>query len=268
MTHVVSTEVVTPEMARRWLDPEINKTYRRLKPVVVRKYIADMSDAHWIFNGDSLKFDTNGKLLDGQHRLHAVIAMGRPVDFLIVRNLHPDAYLTIDIGARRTVGDMMQRSGSKQSTAAGAAAKVLYWFETGQALDFNAIYSTAQLIDTYKEHPALEEFVAHYVNSPIRRKLLAGFAWPVVAYVASRRYPVEWDAFQQAVAEGSDLSKGDPRHALREWLLNRASRKRQVRNDERFNIFAKAWNAHIGGRALFALVHRFNEAPVIPVGAW
>lgn len=267
MTHVVSTEVVTPEMARQWLDPEINKTNRRLKPVIVRKYITDMSDAHWIFNGDSIKFDTSGKLLDGQHRLHAVIAMGRPVEFLIVRNLHPDAYLTIDIGARRTVGDMMQRIGSKQSTAAGAAAKVLYWFETGQTLDFNATYSAAQLIATYKAHPELEAFVAHYVNSPIRRKLLAGSAWPVVAYIASRRYPVEWDAFQQAVAEGNDLSKGDPRHTLREWLLNRASYKRTARNDERFNIFAKAWNAHISGRRLLVLVHRANENPVVPTGA-
>ena len=267
MTHVVTTEHVTPEMARRWLDPEINKTNRKLKPVIVRKYIADMGEAHWIFNGDSLKFDWNGKLLDGQHRLHAVIAMGHPVEFLIVRNLHPDAYLTIDIGARRTMGDMMQRIGSKQSSAAGAAAKVLYWFDTGQTLDFNATYSTAQLLASYKEHPKLEEFVAQYTASSVRWKLRAGSAWPVVAYIASRRYPVEWAAFQQSVAEGSGIAKGDPRYTLREWLLNRTASKRQARNDERFNVFAKAWNAHIRGRKLFVLVHRSNEAPVVPAGA-
>jgi hypothetical protein len=264
MLTTVATETVTPATAKYWLTPEINANNRRLKVAIVRKYVRDMEANNWMFNGDTIKFDRNGKLLDGQHRLHAVVVLHRPVEFLIVRGLDPAAYTAIDTGARRTVGDMLQHIGSKQSAAAAAASKVMFWYEAGQP-DFNATYSTAQLIDAYVRHPGLEEHVARYNDSAFRKKLRAGAAWPVVSYLASRELSAEWATFAKAVADGIELQKGDPRHTLREWFLNRLQSKRLARNDERFNVISKAWNAHVEGRKLQLLSHRFTEAPVSPV---
>lgn len=259
-------EMVTPEMAMEWLTTETNLNNRPLRLPVVRKYVRDMSARNWMFNGDTLKFDWNGKLLDGQHRLHAIIDANHPAEFLIVRNLNPDAYKSIDIGARRTPGDMMQHAGSKHASAAAAAAKVLHWYENGQK-DFTLAQSIAELVAVYQKHPALEAHVARYNNSSaVRKKLRVGSAWPAFTYLVHRKLPDELEEFIAGVSDGFDLKgkgigKGDPRHTLREWFLNRLHRKRSAPNDERFCIITKAWNAFVEGRSMQALSYRFNEEP-------
>lgn len=264
MTVNAILETVTPDMALDWLTAEINCQNRKLKPPIVRKYARDMAANNWTFNGDTIKFDWNGKLLDGQHRLHAVIEIGHPVQFLVVRGLNPDAYTAIDTGARRTAGDMMQHIGSKHSSAAAAAAKVLQWYETGQS-EFNVLHSTAQLVAVYRAHPRLEEHVARYDDSALRKKMRTGAAWPVVSYLVSSHLPDLLETFTQGVMDGANLQKGDPRHTLREWFFNRLQNRRAARNDERFNIISKAWNAHVEGRRVQLLSHRYGEAPVRPL---
>lgn len=264
MTISSTMEYVTPDMALDWLTAETNCGNRKLKPAVVRKYARDMRANNWLFNGDTLKFDWNGKLLDGQHRLHAVVELDHPVQFLVVRGLNPDAYAAIDTGARRTAGDMMQHIGSKHSAAAAAAAKVLHWYLTGQT-EFNVMHTTSELVATYRAHPKLEAHVAQYDNSEFRKKLRVGAAWPVVAYLVSEHAPELWAEFAGPVASGIGLQKGDPRHTFREWLLNRLQGRRPARNDERFNIICKAWNAFVDGRPIQVLAHRYNEAPARPL---
>lgn len=260
-------ETVTPEMAMEWLTAETNLNNRKLKPPVVRKYVRDMSDRNWLFNGDTIKFDWNGKLLDGQHRLHALIATNRTTEFNIVRNLDPDAYKSIDIGARRTTGDIMQHAGSKYGTSAAAAAKVLHWYESGQK-DFTAMQSISELVAVYGRHPDLEGHVARYNNTPaVRKKLRVGAAWPAFTYLVGATFSAELEEFVAGISDGTSLNglgigKGDPRHTAREWFLNRVYRRAST-NDERFCIITKAWNAFIGGRSMQSISYRFNEAPPV-----
>jgi hypothetical protein len=46
------------------------------------------------------------RLLDGQHRLLAVIATGKPLESLLFENCNPSIFKYIDCGARRTLGDL------------------------------------------------------------------------------------------------------------------------------------------------------------------
>ena len=70
-------ETVTPEMAMEWLTAETNLNNRKLKPPVVRKYVRDMSDRNWLFNGDTIKFDGDC-ILDTPYQVLDIIGFDRP----------------------------------------------------------------------------------------------------------------------------------------------------------------------------------------------
>lgn len=74
---VFTIETVTPMKAARWLKRNIAN--RRVSPKVVRNYAGDMSRGEWLLNGEAIKFDRDGNLLDGQHRLGAIVHNGKSV---------------------------------------------------------------------------------------------------------------------------------------------------------------------------------------------
>ena len=73
---------VTPNIAREWL--KTNESNRTLRPQRVRQYANDMKAGKWNLTGQGITFGKNGNLLDGQHRLHAIILADTAVDMLVV----------------------------------------------------------------------------------------------------------------------------------------------------------------------------------------
>jgi len=65
---------VTPEQAQRWLDANVGN--RAVSEKAVSNYARDMKEGRWAYTGDSIKFCSDGLLLDGQHRLHACVRSG------------------------------------------------------------------------------------------------------------------------------------------------------------------------------------------------
>jgi hypothetical protein len=62
---------VDPATAESWLAKNPNN--RNLRVPVVQSYARDMVSGNWMLNGETIKFDQSGKLIDGQHRLSAVV---------------------------------------------------------------------------------------------------------------------------------------------------------------------------------------------------
>jgi hypothetical protein len=67
--------LITPELAEKFLEKNSNN-YRKLSEKVVKAYQIDMETGNWKFNGDSIKFNKSGQLVDGQHRLTAISRSG------------------------------------------------------------------------------------------------------------------------------------------------------------------------------------------------
>lgn len=101
-THVVPM-LVTPAMALAWL--ERNKVNRKIRPYVVEKYAKDMAAGRWRMNGETLSFDADGNLANGQHRLNAIVTANVPVLLLIAFNV--EGMETIDQPILRTGYDSM-----------------------------------------------------------------------------------------------------------------------------------------------------------------
>lgn len=102
MSKVTTTlERITPDIAAEILSHN-SPRQRRLSKSRVDAYAHDMMSGDWQQNGETIKIAENGLLLDGQHRLAAVIASGKTLWMSVARNIPNDAFLTIDVGQSRT----------------------------------------------------------------------------------------------------------------------------------------------------------------------
>ena len=107
MSIVISNRLFTPEDAKRMLERNIDGN-RRVKDYVVAKYAKDMREGRWKddVSGQIIVSDT-GKLLDGQHRLIAVMLSGIPRAFDVKTGVPESAFAYIDNGSSRTVADFI-----------------------------------------------------------------------------------------------------------------------------------------------------------------
>jgi hypothetical protein len=104
---------ITPEIAESLL--QRNEMNRNVKPQHVATYAQQMREGKFLsLNGQTISVTgtlTNGRLADGQHRLLALIEAGVTLPFLVVTNLDSEVISTIDIGAKRSVGDLFDMNG-------------------------------------------------------------------------------------------------------------------------------------------------------------
>lgn len=97
---------VTPSMAQQFLASNA-EFQRNLRTGEVKTLAAAMLRGEWILTHQGVAFDSDGKLIDGQHRLHAIIMADMPQDMLVVTGVDPSAFKVLDIGAKRSTSDLL-----------------------------------------------------------------------------------------------------------------------------------------------------------------
>lgn len=102
-------ETITPELAKEYLKSNIENN-RRINRNRVLVYAKDMASGAWQLNGEGIRFNENGELIDGQHRLRAIIMANRPVDILVTRDISNDITV-FDRGYARTTYSSLRMGG-------------------------------------------------------------------------------------------------------------------------------------------------------------
>ena len=124
----IEKQRVNPSKAKSWL--ERNDANRPCKEGDVKRLAAAMAGGKWKLNGDAIRFNGDGTLIDGQHRLRACIESGCSFDTYVVTNLDNDAFDTIDQGRKRSIADVFARQGFSNA-ALSAAVRVVWRFKRG-----------------------------------------------------------------------------------------------------------------------------------------
>jgi hypothetical protein len=101
----MTVESITPEKALEYLTH--NKVNRPLNKAQVEFYAEEMRKGEWVLNGESIQFTRNGELVNGNHRMHAVIKAGIPVKFTVIRNVDDNSFARFDSGRNRGLGDVL-----------------------------------------------------------------------------------------------------------------------------------------------------------------
>ena len=109
-------ELITPEIATALLasrPSDANRTQRKMRQGRVAAYCRDRLAGRWAITHQGIAIDTNGQLIDGQHRMMMVVNTKLPTWFWVVRGVpsHPDTMHHIDDQLMRTVLDSCHIAG-------------------------------------------------------------------------------------------------------------------------------------------------------------
>ena len=112
--------LLTPDMAKRLLDNNYPLN-RALSIPVVLKYADDIKNNRWneeVSNIDQpLATDQKGRLIQGQHRCHAVIEAGKAISTYIVRDVPESYYEFLDGGFARSAATYIQTKNANRVAA-------------------------------------------------------------------------------------------------------------------------------------------------------
>lgn len=148
-------EVITPQKAQEYLASMISN--RKPKERTVNKYLRLMERGKWTITGEGIKFDRHNRLVDGQHRLLALIRFGKQLEFTVIRGLDDDAMLNIDTGSVRTGGDVFTIHDVKNGNAIFTAIRRYFYLLDNQVIvgcnpnPTNLQLSTSETYEIYIE---------------------------------------------------------------------------------------------------------------------
>src|SRR5258707_13483681 len=90
---------------------------------------AAIQRGEWQLTGEAIKLDDEGRVRDGQNRLHAIVEAGVPVRSVVARGVSEDAFDVMDTGRSRNAADVLHIHGFPSQNALAAAARGLMFIE-------------------------------------------------------------------------------------------------------------------------------------------
>ena len=220
--------VVNPEKAREWLKTR-NEANRKRSTVLISLY-ADLMRRNALSYVGEISFDTDNRLIDGQHRLYAVIESNRPQRFSLNLNCPPEAQRDIDTGKLRSTKDTLDMCGATD-TAQMASTLMLYKDWTDNSLTKYAVNyggwgrsrlsrsdKNAYVADMYEQHTDLINTCISLARKTIQRNCGAVLNKSSVGAAALGASDInrlgEFVQFITDVAEGTGLVQGSAQHTM------------------------------------------------------
>ena len=136
--------LLTPELALAWRSKNINN-FRKISPNRVSMYASEIVSGNWKLNGEPIVFDNDGVLVNGQHRIEAVIKANTPIRVLVVTGVEKNDCI-FDSGLIRSSIQIAKAQGVTLHNAKIAA--VNYMLSEGKKLPHGKI----ETLEYYKQH--------------------------------------------------------------------------------------------------------------------
>lgn len=254
---------VSPQLAAQWLAR--NTSNRPLSKGTVQQLAGQIQRGEWQLTHQGIAFDEDDVLIDGQHRLAAVVKAGVTVPLTVTHGVPRAAFTVMDTGRRRTGRDALALTGEANATHLAAALRGLHLYRSAPDsawIGGSSVTSNDQLLNLLGEHPGIRTALHRGIalNRGCRITVTAAtIGW----YVTSEARPdIDQSAWEEGVVTGARLEPGDPRLTLRNTMLNLALGNAHRRRDdsrEHLLYYLKAWNAWVEGRMIKLLRRSPNE---------
>src|SRR5215831_3104475 len=121
--------LVTPEMATKWLENSKEIKNRRISESTVQKWASDMAEGRWKPNPQVMMLDANDGVLDGQHRLWAIIESNTSQWMNVSRQVPSDIIDVADSGNARTTAQVLSMLGIAQPYRVATIARVALMYD-------------------------------------------------------------------------------------------------------------------------------------------
>lgn len=254
----------TPETAFDVLTSR-NKVNRRIYPVAIAIFKAIIQEDQWDPEAGVIMFDKNGDLINGQHRLTAIVEAGKPVLVRVAYNVDPKTRGNIDtIQRRRTDQDIsrMLYNVDRRPVEFGTATRA--YLRGGRRVgDQTLLPMQRQEIMAKWQEPV--DFAIAAVRHKYKELLSVGLAVIARAYFTADHDKLR--EFGQVMATGMATDGShQPIILLRNWLTAGSGSKarQEARNQDVYRKTERALKAFLDGEDLDKLYTVKTEQFPVP----
>jgi hypothetical protein len=247
---------ITPEKAKEIL--RLNTGNRPLALSHVKRLATAMRNGEWAFCGDAIRISTENVLLDGQHRLHAIVDSGVTIDMVLITNLPPETFHVIDTNVRkRSTADVLAISGEQNCNVLAAALAVVYAYELGDELTMHRRPSSVELEAVLARHPNIRDCTR---RSYTFYKLTGQAIDCSLHYLLGLVDAAKADQFMQRLSTGVGLEQGNPILQLREILFHNLTARDKFSKRTIAALVIKAFNLWYEDKSVTRLRFGSDEA--------
>jgi hypothetical protein len=249
---------ITPQWASKIL-AERNSGNRAMSRLHVEALAKEMRRGKWKVNGDTICVN-GARLIDGQHRLAAVVLSGVTIQSFVIEGLSSDVFDTKDVGKRRSAGDTLGVRGEKDANRLAAMLQLIDKYMTGRS-EKSVNYSNTEIEELLEKYPDAR----HSVQTSYKNKgLITPSVLDACHYLFSRKDPDLASEFVEKVVRGAGLEEGTPWYVLRERLVGNSLSKAKLSRTYLMALCIKAWNHARAGTVVRFLRWREKGEAVEP----
>jgi len=246
--------LVTPSYAKELLERNTNN--RRVNDVTLNRYYRDIIENKWKEDtGECIKISKSKRILDGQHRLMAIVKANKSIYLHIIEDLDDSVFDVIDTGKSRSSTDTFKVKGVKNDNIIPSTITKYIAFTKGKSkLDSRSeLMSNSDILKIYENRENFWQLVAKKsmnwygqfakILTPSQFGALFAFFHDVSSKDAEN--------FMNQLATGNDVTNISI-SLLRTKLMNDKVSMKKMPQELRLALIIKSWN-----------FYRKNERPKI-----
>lgn len=219
---------LTPEDASKLLARSEGYHQRALRRSNLERLTHAIESGQWRETHQAIAINRAGQVIDGQHRLHAIVAAGQTVRVTVARDVADETFDVIDTGVVRSPYDVLSLAGFHNSAKLAAALRYLLVYEdvVGTTDSFGthrSKYTSADILKLARSQRG------HELNSSLNAAAgvmtnmgRPGFAtWLAAVIQLMRESPVDDGLcleFIERMRDGANLKPGSPILTLRRYI--------------------------------------------------
>lgn len=253
---------ITPTIALNCLQRNLPGANRKVDPSTIFYYANQMAAGEWMATGQPALFDSNGRLVDAQHRLYAGLISGVTFKTFVVTEIEPipGLFAYVDNARPRTAATALQTAGMN-----GVSPTIVKVIKIAEEVVHGVYNPTGGLSKLGRMSPAKVLSLSHTYPNAQKAARSAASDWDgVVQYIGGRKAIVAYigmrimdlfgeekaDDFFEEVLDTSERGNDDPIGALRKLVDKDNREEKPMKSQHMLAALIKVFNAWHSGESL------------------
>lgn len=252
---------VTADMASDWLSHRNHPKNRKISASVSARYQHAMESRLWREGTpEGYIFDTDGYLINGQHRLRAQANSGITLNMYVFPNQSRDIFAVLDGGFKRTAGQML---GVSYASIVSASLRHLAALSDGDSYGMPRYsrITSPEVLALFPFWPETSRYVRQVHTIWQGTRVPTGTLNTVLALASRTDSADRIPDFLEGLHTGADMPADDSRLRLsrRFNVAPPATPRGLAQRDMNYAMVVKAWNAFIKGHGMQNLRFQYGE---------
>ena len=247
--------LITPQLAQEMLKKNTNN--RNVSNAKVKQYSREMKNGSWMEDtGELIKISENSVIMDGQHRLLAVVDSNKSICFHLATGIKEDRFNVLDTGKSRSAADIFKINGVKNATTISSILNLynnvyINKSKGNKPTDYQVL-RPQELLNMYHERPAYWQSVFAFADK-MYNKFQKIWNKTEIALFKAMLDHIDGglsEDFIAQICEGVNVDMNCIVLLRNKLIMDKTNTKTKTPASQRRALVIKTWNAFYTGKDL------------------